>query len=310
MQGNLRERKVIKIAQIGFIANIFLMIFKLWLGYESGSNSLFVEGINSATDVFSSLVVLTVLKFANQPADEEHPYGHGKAEIIASLFVGVIILIVSLYITFETLTQILNLQRNIPELFAMYVAFFATIIKIVLYKISMQTATKYHSKAIEAIAYDHKSDIISSTAVTVGIIASVFGEKIGWTFLLYGDQISSFFVIYLLLKIAKKMIVEAFHLLLDRSVQKELVEEFLQIIKGFSEVKRIDNLRAREVGHNIFIDLRISVEYDKTIKQGHDLARLIKRELMKNNPRIIEVLIHINPYFTDNNLNQSNNWYY
>jgi cation diffusion facilitator family transporter len=294
----MRESLAKKIAWISVISNIILTIGKLFIGWYGNSDAVFADGIHSAADVFASVIVLLVIKIANKPADEEHPYGHGKAEVIVSGIVGILLLLVSIYVVFEGISGFFH-EVETPSLLAMGVALVSYVAKILLYRSSLKVAKQHNSKAIEAIAFDHKADIVASIAAAIGVLLSVAGAKLGITFLLYGDKVASIFVAYLIYKIAKEMLTEAFDILLERSIGTEVLQEYISVVSEFTEVKRIDRIRAREHGHYILVDLRISIDHFKTIKEGHDLAKEIKGELMDKYDNINEVLIHLNPYFPE-----------
>lgn len=287
-----------RVAWISVISNIVLTIGKLIVGWVGNSDAVFADGIHSAADVFASVIVLVVIKIANKPADQEHPYGHGKAEIIVSGLVGMILLGVSVYLVYEVIMGFFH-PITTPSLIAMWVAVISYISKVLLYRYSKKIADEQNSKAIEAIAYDHKADIVASIAAAIGVLLSIIGEKLTINILLYGDKVATIIVAYLIFKIAKEMVSEAFDILLERNIDLEILREYREIIASFSEVKRIDRLRAREHGHYILVDLRISIDYDKTIKEGHDLSRKIKKKLMAKHDNINEVLIHLNPYFKE-----------
>ncbi len=294
----VREALAKKIAWISVISNVILTLGKIIIGWYGHSDAVFADGIHSAADVFASVIVLLVIKIANKPADEEHPYGHGKAEVIVSGIVGILLVFVALYVVYEGIIGFFQ-EVESPSLLAMWVALFSYIAKVLLYRSSLRVAEQHNSKAIEAIAFDHKADIVASIAAAIGVLLSVLGERFGIHFLLYGDKVASIFVAYLIFKIARELLTEAFDILLEGNINNETLKEYMAIIHEFPEVKRIDRIRAREHGHYVLVDLRISIDHFKTIKQGHDLAKSIKGKLMQNYDNIKEVLIHLNPFFPE-----------
>ncbi|TRZ35651.1 cation transporter [Niallia circulans] len=291
-----REQLAKKVAWISVISNILLTIGKLVIGMAANSDAVFADGIHSAADVFASVIVLFVIKIANKPADLEHPYGHGKAEVIVSGIVGIVLFAVSLYVVYEAIIGLFH-PITAPNILAMWIAIISYGAKEYLYRYSMKIAKEQKSKAIEAIAFDHKADIVASIAAAVGVILSIIGDKFDIKLLLFGDKVASIIVAYLIFKISKEMLKEAFDILLERNIDSAILQDYESIIASFSEVKRIDRLRAREHGHYVLVDLRISIDHDKTIKEGHDLSREIKKKLMKKHDNIEEVLIHLNPYY-------------
>ncbi|MEH7308488.1 cation diffusion facilitator family transporter [Neobacillus drentensis] len=294
----MRETLAKKVAWISVISNIFLTLGKIIIGWVGNSDAVFADGIHSAADVFASVIVLLVIKIANKPADNEHPYGHGKAEVIVSGIIGILLFLVAIYVVYEGISGFFH-EIESPSLLAMWIALFSYVTKIILYRSSLKVAKQHSSKAIEAIAFDHKADIVASIAAAIGVLLSVAGSRFDIQFLLYGDKAASIFVAYLIFKIAKEMLTEAFDILLERNINTETLEEYIAVVKGFNEVKRIDRIRARELGHYVVVDLRISIDHYKTIKQGHDLAKAIKQKLMDKNDNIQEVLIHFNPFFAE-----------
>ena len=298
----MRETLAKKVAWISVISNIILTLGKIIIGWYGRSDAVFADGIHSAADVFASVIVLLVIKIANKPADKEHPYGHGKAEVIVSEIIGILLLLVAIYVAYEGFSGFFH-QVEPPSFLAMWVALFSFITKIILYRSSLRVAKENKSKAIEAIAYDHKADIVASIAAAIGVLISIVGERFDIHFLLYGDKAASIFVAYLIFKIAKEMLTEAFDILLERNINTDTLQEYIAVVNEFQEVKRIDRIRAREHGHYILVDLRVSIDHFKTIKEGHDLAKSIKRKLMDKYDNIHEVLIHLNPYFPDDTKN-------
>jgi cation diffusion facilitator family transporter len=294
----MRESLAKKIAWISVISNIILTLGKLLIGWYGNSDAVFADGIHSAADVFASVIVLLVIKIANKPADKEHPYGHGKAEVIVSGIVGILLFLVSIYVVFEGIAGFFH-EVETPSYLAMWVAIISYVTKIILYRSSLKVAKEHNSKAIEAIAFDHKADIVASIAAAIGVLLSIMGERFDIFILHYGDKAASIFVAYLIFKISKEMLMEAFDILLERNIDAATLQEYMNVVNEFPEVKRIDRIRAREHGHYILVDLRISIDHFKTIKEGHDLAKLIKGRMMEKYDNIEEVLIHLNPYFPE-----------
>jgi len=293
-----RETLARRVAWISVISNIILTLGKIIIGFFGKSDAVFADGIHSAADVFASSIVLLVIKISNKPADKEHPYGHGKAEVIVSEIIGIILFFVSLYVVYEGVSGFFRKVES-PSFLAMWIAIFSFIAKIILYRTSLNVANQNRSKAIEAIAFDHKADIVASIAAAIGVLISLIGDRFHITLLLYGDKVASIFVAYLIFKIAKDMLTEAFDILLERNINSETIQDYIAIVSEFPEVRRIDRIRAREHGHYVLVDLRIAIDHFKTIKEGHDLAKAIKGELMDKFDNIREVLIHLNPYFPE-----------
>ncbi|MDF2788716.1 MAG: transporter, partial [Neobacillus sp.] len=224
----MRESLAKRIAWISVISNIILTVGKLVIGWYGNSDAVFADGIHSAADVFASVIVLLVIKIANKPADKEHPYGHGKAEVIVSGIVGILLFLVSIYVVYEGIIGFFH-EVETPSFLAMWVAIISYITKVILYRSSLKVANEHNSKAIEAIAFDHKADIVASIAAAIGVLLSIIGERFDILFLQYGDKAASIFVAYLIFKISKEMLMEAFDILLERNIDAETLQEYINV---------------------------------------------------------------------------------
>ncbi|WP_018664891.1 cation diffusion facilitator family transporter [Heyndrickxia acidiproducens] len=293
-----RESLAKQVAWVSVLSNIVLMAGKMAAGWFGHSDAVFADGIHSAADVFASVIVLLVIKVANRPADDDHPYGHGKAEVIVSGIVGILLLLVAFYVVFEAIAGFFH-KTELPSIVTLWVAIFSYVAKLLLYRYSLKVAKANNSKAIEAIAYDHKADIAASIAAAAGVVLSIIGDRFQLSLLLYGDQLASIFVAYLIFRIAQQILAESFNILMESNVDPELLAELEDTIHSFPDVRRIDRVRAREHGNYILVDIRIAIDHDKTILEGHNLGKKIKAALMKRNDHIQEVLIHLNPFFSE-----------
>ena len=275
-----------------------MAVGKIIVGFFGGSEAVFADGIHSGADVVASIAVVAVVGISNKPPDEEHPFGHGKAEVISESIVGLILFFVSIYIIVEAVFAMFG-TPSAPDFIAMLAALASFAAKEFLYHYSIKRGEKYNSKAIMAIAFDHQADIVASLAAFAGVLLSIIGHYTGLRILLYGDAAASIIVAGLIFKISAKLVRSSVNVLMEKNVDLGQLEKYTTAVKDFPEVKRIDQIRARELGHYILLDIRLSIDHDKTIKQGHDIAHQIKAEIQNKYPDVEEVLIHINPYFED-----------
>jgi cation diffusion facilitator family transporter len=294
----MRESISKKVLLLSIWSNVLLAIGKIFVGWFGNSNAVFADGIHSGADVFTAVIALFIIKISNKPADDEHPYGHGKAEVVSSGIVGILLIIVSFYLGYEGIIGMIK-PLVAPSIFAFYTAILSFGIKQFLYQFSLKKANQFKSKAIEGIALDHKADIAASFTAAMGIILFQIGIEMKIPWLLFSDKIASIIVAAFIIKMAITILKESINVLLERNINGEVLADLNKMIAEFDEVKRIDNVRARELGHYIIVDMRISIDYDKTIKEGHDLAKAIKFTLMEKYNNIEEVLIHLNPYFQE-----------
>jgi cation diffusion facilitator family transporter len=281
---------------ISLISNILLTIIKLIVGFVFQSPVLMADGFNNAGDVIASGAALTSMRISKRPADDDHPYGHGKAEVIGSAIVALILGIAALYIAYEAVSALFE-EPTKASIIALLTAFISLIWKNALYVYTIRIGKLANSKGLIATAYDHLADVYASLAAVLGIGLALIGDLYDIHFLAYGDPIAGIIVSFLVLKLAYDIGKEALDVLMERNISQHRLDEFADLIMTFPEVKRIDRLRAREHGHYILVDLRIGVPGEMTIQQGHDVARTIRDTIMHHNEDVDEVLIHLNPWY-------------
>lgn len=293
---NKREQMGRKVAWLALISNIILTVGKLIFGLLGESESVFADGIHSAADVFASVAVLAVMGIANKPPDRDHPFGHGKAEVISEAIVGILLFLVSVYIIVEAILTLVH-EPGIPQFSAFYAAAGSFLAKEFLYHYSLRIGKRIDSKAIIAIAYDHKADIIASLAASLGVLLSIIGGNTGLVMLRYADPVASVVVAFLIFKIAKDLIQSSTNVLMEKNLDPALLEQYRAIIANYDDVRRIDHIRARDHGHYILLDVRLSMDHNLTIKESHDISHQIRRHIQEEYPQVKEVFIHVNPYF-------------
>jgi cation diffusion facilitator family transporter len=283
-------------AAIGLVSNVVLTVLKFGVGFVFRSPSLIADGAHNAADVIASAATLGSMRVSKQPADEEHPYGHGKAEVIASGVVAVILFIIGLYMIYHSIVSLFE-----PAVEAHWLSFAAAVLSLVwkqvLYIYTIRIGRRENSKALIATAYDHLSDVYASLAAVIGIGAAIAGQLYSLPFAQYGDPLASIVVSLLIIKIAIDMGRESMGILMERNLPEEKIKEYSQIILNVPHVKRIDRIRAREHGHYTIVDVRVGLPGELSIQEGHDTARKIKQALMAHDEEIQEVLIHLNPWY-------------
>lgn len=283
---------------ISLISNIVLTILKIVVGTLFHSPVLLADGYHNAGDVIASGAALTSMRISKRPADEDHPYGHGKAEVISSAIVGIILIIAALYIAYESIKAFFH-EPEKASLIAFITAIISLVWKLILYVYTIKIGKRTNSKGLIATAYDHLADVYASIAAVLGIGLAIVGEFTNIHILTYGDPIAGIIVTILVFKLAYGMLLEAIDTLMEKSVSRDTLDNFETLILTIPEVKRIDRLRAREHGHYVLVDLRVSVPGGLTVQEGHDIIRKIKKTIMEKHPNVEEVLIHLNPWYED-----------
>lgn len=283
---------------ISLISNIILTILKLVVGVLFKSPVLVADGFNNAGDVIASGAALTSMHISKRPADDDHPYGHGKAEVIGSAIIALILGLAALYIAYEAVAALFEEPVKASSL-ALLTAFISLFWKHALYIYTIRLGKLANSKGLIATAYDHLADVYSSLAAVLGIGLALLGDLYDIHYLSYADPVAGIIVSFLVLKMAYDIGKEALDVLMEKNISQHRLEEFALLIGTIPEVKRIDRLRAREHGHYVLVDLRASVPGEMTIQEGHDVSRKIKQTIMAQHSDVDEVLIHLNPWYED-----------
>ncbi|MBP3961222.1 cation diffusion facilitator family transporter [Paenibacillus lignilyticus] len=281
---------------ISLISNVLLTGIKLIVGILFQSQVLIADGIHNAGDVIATATAYSSMRVSGKPPDEDHPYGHGKAEVLGAGIVAFILIAAALYMGYHAVLTFFEPPTK-AHLIALAAAVVSLIAKQILYMYTMRIGKESKSKAMLATAYDHLADVYASLAATVGIGLGWLGEKmdIGW--LSYGDPAAGVIVSLLVLKLGVDMARETADVLMDKSLSPEKIEDITEHLREVPEVKRIDRLRAREHGHYVLVDARVAVLGTLTIQEGHDIIRTIKKKLMDAHPEVDEVLVHLNPWY-------------
>ncbi|WP_375295489.1 MULTISPECIES: cation diffusion facilitator family transporter [Paenibacillus] len=293
---NSDNRSSMMAAWVSLISNVALTVLKIAVGFLFHSQVLLADGIHNAGDVIATAASLTSMHISKRPADEDHPYGHGKAEVLSAAVVSVILTIAALYIAYEAVNAFFE-EPHQASFVALGAAFVSLVWKQALYIYTVRIGKKMNSKGLLATAYDHLADVYASIAAVLGIGLSLIGEAYGWHMLAYGDPVAGIIVSVLVLRLAYHMGQEAFDVLMEKAVDQEKLSEYTALVWTAPEVKRIDRIRAREHGHYILVDIRLSIPGHMTIQQGHDISRRIKQTIMSRHSDVGEVLIHINPWY-------------
>lgn len=282
-------------AMVGVVGNIILAILKGVVGVISESRALVADAVHSASDVAGSLAVFIGVRAAKQPPDEDHPYGHGKAESIAAIIVAVLLFLVGIEIgksSFESFFE----DIEAPKTLAIYAVVLSIIVKESMFRYKYRLGKRIKSDAIIVNAYEHRSDVYSSIAALAGIGAAIAGQKMGMDWLVYADPVAGLFVSLLVIKMAWKLGSESIHTTLDHVLHEEDIVGLKETVSKISEIKKIDELHAREHGHYVIVDIKVSVDPHISVEEGHNIGKLVKEKLMSEHEHVQNVLVHINPY--------------
>lgn len=283
-------------AWIGAAANVVLMVGKGAVGLLAGSEALFADAIHSAADVVGSLAVIVGLRIARKPPDKEHPYGHGKAELISSAIVALFLLGAGLEVGYSSLRSLFATPHP-PALLAAWTALLAIAIKEALFQYTYRLGRYLRSKSLVASAYDHRSDVLSSIAAFVGIVLSVIGRAAHVAWLQHMDAAAGILVALLVLRIGYRIVQDAVQTLMDRTAPVKDLQVYASCIEDTDGVRGIDDLRVRDHGQYVIVDVEISVDAHISVADGHAIAVQVKEHLQSEFARVSDVLVHVNPFY-------------
>ncbi|MDQ8737680.1 cation diffusion facilitator family transporter [Paenibacillus sp. LHD-38] len=282
------------------ISNILLTAMKLIIGLLFGSQVLIADGVHNAGDVFATAAALISMMISKRPPDKDHPYGHGKAEVIGAGIVAVVLVLAAVYMGYHSVMALREPPHK-ATLLVLIAAGISLIWKQWLYVYTMRVGKNANSSGLIATAYDHLADVYASLAAVVGIALSMLGERYNIHFLKYGDPFAGIIVAYFVLKLAIHMGRTSVDVLMEKNIDDDRIEKILQLVQSIPEVKRIDRIRAREHGHYMIVDVRVGIPAELSVQEGHDISKKIKQVIREQNPIVEEVLVHLNPWYNENN---------
>ncbi|MFS0780791.1 cation diffusion facilitator family transporter [Bacillus sp. 1P06AnD] len=280
-------------AMVGIVGNIALALVKGIAGIFANSRALIADAVHSASDVVGSFVVYIGLKAAKQPPDQDHPYGHGKAESIAAIIVAVLLFLVGIKIGTGSIHAFF-IPVTPPKVLAIYIILLSIIVKESMFQYKYKLGKRLGSQALIINAYEHRSDVYSSIAALVGVGAAIMSSYLGIPWLVYGDPLAGLFVSLLVVRMAFQLGKEAIHTALDHVLPIEEIKPYREIVLADPDVLQIGSFLAREHGHYVIVDLKISVHPYLTVEEGHAIGKRVKQSLLRE-PKIQDVFVHINP---------------
>lgn len=291
---DIRYKQVQFGAWVGIIGNIILAIIKGVIGVIANSRALVADAVHSASDVVGSVAVLIGVRAAKRPPDRDHPYGHGKAESIAAIIVAVLLFIVGIEIAISAGKSFFE-PVVVPKVIAIYAVIFSIVVKEFMFRYKYNLGKKYNSTALMTDAWHHRSDVFSSFAALIGIGAALLGARFNIPILEYGDPIAGIFVALLIIRMAWKLGMESIHTTMDHVLHEEDTAPLREVASAVPGVLSVDELHAREHGYYVIIDIKVGVDPNITVEEGHSISKEVKKSLLEQD-HVHDVLVHINPY--------------
>ncbi|MEH7235429.1 cation diffusion facilitator family transporter [Bacillus sp. JJ1562] len=265
---------------------ILLSIVKLIIGYIADSEALKADGLNNTTDIVASVAVLIGLKLSQKPADDDHPYGHWKAETVSSLIASLIMMVVGIQVLYSAASSVFSGNNESPDMIAAWTGFISAFIMILVYRYNKNLAKKVKSHAVMAAAKDNLSDAWVSIGTAIGILGSQLG--IPWL-----DPVTAFVVGLLICKTGWDIFRESSHYLTD-GFDIEDLEEYKQTIMNVNGVLEVKDIKGRTYGNSNVVDVVISVPKNLDITQAHEISSKVEVTLM-NQHNVHDVHVHVEP---------------
>lgn len=269
---------------------LFLSAMKLIVGYIGGSEALKADGLNNTTDIIASIAVLIGLKISQRPPDENHRYGHLRAETVASLVASFIMVVVGIEVIINSVMNIINPARETPSTLTAYVALGGAAIMYVVYRYNLALSKKIKSSALKAAAYDNRSDALVSVGTAVGIFAAIFGFPII-------DTITALVIGMLIIKTAFDIFWESAQTLTD-AFDTEEIETLATLIKNVDGVIDLVDIKGRTHGNATFIEVTVTVNPDLNVRESHRITEKIEQTIQRFDINCT-VLVHIEPHETE-----------
>lgn len=278
-----------KVGIWGIIGNIFLLTIKAIVGFASKSQAMIADCINSAGDIFASLMTFIGNKIASTPKDADHNFGHGKAEYIFSLFIAISMIFVSLKTIFDAIITLFKGNEIIFSWWLIAVCFVTIITKASLFLYTRAMYKKYNNILLEASMQDHRNDCIITTFTLISILLSSKG--INWFDSIVGIGISAW-----ICKTGIEIFIESYNILMDVSIDENTKDIILDLVHAYKEVKGINDLSSTPVGYQYIVVLTIAVDGNMTTFDSHKLADDLEKNIVEID-KVCKAIVHVEPFF-------------
>ena len=290
-----REKEIFKVTLVGSAANVLLTVFKFIAGIVGNSAAMTADAIHSLSDLLTDAVVLVFVRISGKPEDCGHDYGHGKYETLATTIIGLALATVAVGIGWKAATSFLFWWRGgtlaAPGMLALWAAVVSIALKEIVYRYTVHYGRKLNSPAVEANAWHHRSDALSSLGTLVGIGGAILlGNR--WTIL---DPLASLVVSFFILRVAWKLLKQGFDELMEASLPEDVENEILSIVSSFPNVQDPHHLCTRRIGNRYAIELHIRMDGNLPLSTAHSCTYEIESALKQRFGDTTHITIHVEP---------------
>lgn len=290
-----RNKEIYKVTLVGGVVNVILLLFKFVAGILGHSAAMVADAVHSLSDFVTDVIVIVFVHISGKPKDKSHDYGHGKYETLAMTIIGVALLAVAIGIVYGGVTKIINWlngeELQAPGMLALWAALLSVVLKEGVYRYSMIEARKLQSQAVEANAWHHRSDALSSVGTAIGIGGAIFlGQR--WTVL---DPVASVIVGLFIVKVAIFLLRDGIGDLMEQSLPDEVEAEILQLAGSVDGVCNPHSLCTRRIGNHYAIELHILMDGNITLCEAHDKASEVEDLLRQHYGNETHIAVHVEP---------------
>ena len=285
------EKVAMKVSKVSIIANLALTILKLAAGVIAHSGAMISDAIHSASDVFSTIVVIIGIKISGKASDKDHPYGHERMECVAAIMLATILAATGLGIGYTAVEKIAGgnyANLVVPGMMALVAAILSIVVKEGMYQYTRVYARKIDSGALMADAWHHRSDALSSVGALVGIA----GARMGFPIL---DPVASVVICFFIEKAAYEIFMDAVDKMVDKPCDEEVEAELTECALSQEGVQGVDLLHTRVFGNKIYVDIEIRVDGEMRLRDAHGIAEHVHDAIEKNFSKVKHIMVHVNP---------------
>ncbi|MFC1474857.1 cation diffusion facilitator family transporter [bacterium] len=283
-------KEIRRVTWIGLVVNVVLSAFKMAAGYYGRSRAVMADGVHSLSDTATDAALLIGVKYWTAPPDSDHPHGHRRIETIITMFIGVLLAIVGLGIGWDAIVTVHEKHSRPPGAIALVAALVSIVVKEIIYRWTVAVGRRVKSSALEANAWHHRSDGLSSIPAAVAVGGAYIFPQ-----LYFLDHVGAIIVTLFILRAAWKIALPAADELADAGATPEEMEQITRICRETEGVESCHKIRTRRLGPGLQVDLHIQVDPGLSVQEGHDISENVKKHLMDNGPDIIDVVAHLEP---------------
>lgn len=285
------EKTAMRVSTVSILVNVALAIGKFVVGLLASSGAMISDAVHSASDVFSTFVVIIGIRLSGKKADAEHPYGHERMECVAAIVLAVVLAITGLEIGAAGMQKILGgryEELTVPGVLALAAAFVSILVKEWMYWYTRFHAKKINSSALMADAWHHRSDSLSSVGAFIGIL----GARLGFPVM---DSLASVVICIFILKAAYDIFKDAIDKMVDKACDKEVEIQLKELVEAQQGVMGVDTLRTRTFGNKLYVDVEILADGKLSLYESHAIAERVHDEIEAHFQEVKHIMVHVNP---------------